>query len=176
MYIDFTIIQNEPFLGDGRKILEPKDYPDLLSHARAFKTLNPNARFALLRIWSSPYFWPLMLGGNNRDFTSFIDGSRRCWEWKFVPKDMQCSEWSMHYSTYSMLEKFKKQLGNGDMVVQRRDVILVMGKDEQDLMRRVTGVTFAVQDRPWLREIDLFKSFVNVDLSFLERLDKWWLE
>lgn len=32
-------------------------------------------------------------------------------------------------------------------------------------MKRGDPVTFAVQTKPWLREIDLWKSYVNVDLA-----------
>jgi len=155
---------------------DPKDYPDLLKKATSFKSEFPSSRFALLRIWSSPYFYPLMLGHNNRNYTSFIDGVGRCWEWKFVTKDMHGSEWSIYYTLQQLLQKFKRELGVGTYVVQRRDIILVMGETEEDLMRRVLATTFAVQARPWLREIDLWRSFVNVKLGFLEGLDEWWLD
>jgi hypothetical protein len=162
-------------------MVQPENYPDLLRHAKSFASNNPKARFALLRIWSSPYFWPLMLGYDNRVNTAFIDGKGRCWDWKYVPKDMQCSEWSIHYSIYSMLNKFKKQLnydekGKEGLVVHMRDVILVKGVDEANLMRRVIATTFVVQNRPWLREIDLVMSFINVDEIFLDGLNKWWFE
>lgn len=115
-----------------------------------------------------------ILTRSRRKDTSFIDGMGRVWEWKFVPKDMHQSEWSIHYNVGLALSKFKMQLGK--QVVHRRDVILVMGSDEKDLLRLSTAATFAVQGWPWLREIDLWKSFVNVDLRFLEGLDKWWLD
>jgi len=175
VYFDFTSVTRTAF-GNKQVIVEPKDYPDLLARARSFQCTNKKARFALLRIWSSPYFWPLMLGHNNRDFTSFADNEGRCWEWKFVPKDMESSEWSIHYSLHSMLRKFPKQLGYEKMVLLRRDIILVMGNDEADLLKRVVGVTFTVQDRPWLREIDLWRSFINLDFADLENLDGWWFE
>jgi hypothetical protein len=37
-------------------------------------------------------------------------------------------------------------------------------------------VTWAVQTRPWRLEIDLWRSFVNVDVEFLEGLDRRWLD
>ena len=64
----------------------------------------------------------------------------------------------------------------GDKVMNRGDVILVMGNDEKDLFKFCTAVTFALQTKPWLREVDLWKSFVNVDLEFIEGLDEHWLE
>ena len=58
----------------------------------------------------------------------------------------------------------------------RRDGILVMAEGEDELRRLVTGVIYAVQRRPWFREIDLWRSFVNVDLDFLEQLEERWLD
>ena len=63
-----------------------------------------------------------------------------------------------------------------DRVIYRGDVILVMGIDASDLLRYVVAVTFAVQTNDWRQEIDLWKSFVNVDLKFLEGLDSYWLD
>lgn len=59
----------------------------------------------------------------------------------------------------------------------RRDGILVIGEGEEELhvLSLVTVVTFALQTKPWLREIDLWRSFVNVDLEFLERLRPVWM-
>ena len=54
-------------------------------------------------------------------------------------------------------------------VVLKSDLFLVMGEDEKDLQKLATAVTFAIQTRPWRLEIDLWKSFVNVDLKFLKR-------
>ncbi|QDS75109.1 hypothetical protein FKW77_007267 [Venturia effusa] len=170
----------EPFNRD-RRISHPDHHLNLLEHAKSFASKNTGARFALLRIWSSPYFWPLMLGYDNRDMTAFTDGQERSWEFKFIPKDMGCSEWSIHFSVNSALESMAKPLGHVGMdeageIIHRRDIILVMGTDEEDLMRRVVGTTFAVQGRPWLREIDLARSFINVDEAFLDKLDGWWFD
>jgi hypothetical protein len=63
-----------------------------------------------------------------------------------------------------------------ERVLHRTDAVLVMGTDEKDLLKWCTAVTFALQTKPWLREVDLWKSFVNVDLEFLEGLDPFWLE
>ena len=64
----------------------------------------------------------------------------------------------------------------GDRVVVKRDKYLVMGTDENDLFKLACAVTYAVQMRPWRWEIDLWKSFVNVDMAFLEALRDDWLE
>lgn len=89
---------------------------------------------------------------------------------------MPVSEWLMHKTLKQQLEPFHKQLSVGERVVHRNEVILVMGTDELDLLKYVTAVTFAVQTNPWYQEIDLWKSFVNIDLEFLEGLDLYWLD
>ena len=61
-------------------------------------------------------------------------------------------------------------------MVQKRDLFLIMGRDEEELRKVATGVTFALQTRPWPLEVDLWRSFVNVDLGFLEGLDDRWLD
>lgn len=115
-----------------------------------------------------------MVGLDKRQGLSFLDSTARSWEWKFVPKDMPASEFSVHHATERRLELIRKQLG--DRVVNRGDLILVMGEDAADLLKYCTAVTFAVQTKPWLREVDLWKSFINVELGFLQQLDAFWLD
>jgi hypothetical protein len=173
LYFDYGV---KPEGQIPKGMTDPKDWPDLLSHAQKFTVANPNARFSLLRIWTGEHFYPLMLGHWNREQTSFKDGIGRCWEWKFVPKDMPGSEWSIHYNMEQALGKFRKQLQFGKRVLPRRDIIFVMGCDEEELMRLTIGAVYAVHARPWIREIDLWKSFINVDEKFLKGLDRWWLD
>lgn len=154
--------------------IPPDKWPAVLPHARGLANKHRNARFALLRLWSAPHFYPLMVGLPNRQGTSFLDSAGRSWEWKFVPKDMEGSEFSAHSTTGRRLEMLRKQFG--DTVMSRGDLILVMGVDVEDLLSTCTAITFAIQTKPWLREIDLWKSFINVDLEFLEQLDDFWLE
>ncbi|OTA94692.1 hypothetical protein M434DRAFT_394488 [Hypoxylon sp. CO27-5] len=158
----------------------PDQWPVLLPLARAFASKHSNAnnnpRFAILRIWSAPHFYPAMIGDFNRHATAFLDGAGRSWIWKFIPKDMPISEWSMYNTLKLRLELLKDQLAVGERVIHRNEVILVMGLDELDLLKYVTAVTFAIQTKPWHREIDLWKSFVNVDIQFLEGLDPYWLD
>jgi len=157
-------------------------WPDLLDEARKMKKdysmiAGCVPRFSVLRIWSNPYFSPLMIGYNLRDSTQFIDTAGRPWEWLFIPKDMPESEWSF-YNTLNIrlnhifehLPSLKKQ------VTFRGDIIQVAGKDEMDLFRASTIVTFALQTKPWMREVDLWRSFINVDLAFLEGLHRSWLD
>jgi hypothetical protein len=145
----------------------------LLTSARKFAEKNPRARFAALRIWSSEYFYPLMLGYWNRPNMSFLDSKGRGWEWKFIPKDMPYSEWSIHEQARSRIRPFEKYFGEN--VIVATDLYLVMGRDEKELRKLASAVTFAVQTEPWRMEIDFWRSFVNVDLEFLEGLDKRWL-
>ena len=91
-----------------------------------------------------------------------------------MPKDLPGSEMSTHNTTAMRLDMFKKQFG--DRVVHRGDLILVMGRDAADLLKYATAVTFVLQTKPWLREVDLHKSFINVGLDLLEELDPYWLD
>ncbi|KAK0637426.1 hypothetical protein B0T17DRAFT_588285 [Bombardia bombarda] len=164
-----------------------EDWPALLPVARKFaaswetrhkndksKAGSKGPRFALLRLWSAPHFYPAMLGLYMRQPLSFLDPVGRAWEWFFIPKDMPMSEWSVHNTTMLRLGYLREQMDG--KVVHRGDLVLVMGEDEEDLMRWCVAVTFALQTKPWLREVDLWKSFVNVDLEFLEGLGEWWLD
>jgi hypothetical protein len=174
LYFDFDFKRFRNFKLPPNMV-DTSDYPDLLSLARKFASLHSHSRFALLRIWTAPHFYPYMLKIDGREPTSFLDEwTGRTWEWKFIPKDMPGSEWSVHYNINNSLKVYRPQFK--DKVIHRRDVILVMADGEEELAKLSTAVTYAVQDRPWLREIDLWKSFINVDLEFLEELDKWWLE
>ncbi|KAF5978634.1 major facilitator superfamily transporter [Fusarium coicis] len=154
--------------------VDPSKWPEVIPTARTFSQKHPAARFALLRLWSAPHYYPFMVGLFNRRNTSFLDSRGRSWEWKFVPKDMPGSEFSAHHTTGKRLDVLKDKFG--DRVVHRGDLILVMGVDEDDLLRFCTAVAFAMQTKPWLREIDLWKSFINVDFEFLLDLESFWLD
>ena len=199
LVIDYRAVKEDwpepnPAIRDHRKI-------HLLPLAQAFARKHPNARFALLRVWSHPLFYPLMLGIPSRAMTSFEDTLGRAWEFKFIPRDMPGSEWSIQKNVEDRLfgimppklrpgmtanlnqmmlagqqgaPRFKKLFK--DKMEVKRDMVLVMGEDETDLERLVAAATFALQTNPWRLEVDFWKSFVNVDLPFLENLDKKWLE
>lgn len=83
-----------------------------------------------------------------------------------------------NFEKYSGQNKFSHgRCEMDDRVVQPGDLVLVMAEeDETDLLKWCTAVTFALQTKPWMREVDLWKSFINVDLGFLEGLDKHWLD
>ncbi|KAI1368681.1 hypothetical protein F5Y08DRAFT_325949 [Xylaria arbuscula] len=174
LFIDYTDrhkAMNYPSKIPG--LVRPDEFPVFLPLARAFAARNPNARFAVLRLWSAPHFYPAMLGEDNRMGSAFLDSLSRAWRWNFIPKDMPVSEWSMYNNIKIRLDLLKKQLG--DRVTHRDDVVFVMGADQLDLLRYAVAVTFAIQTKPWFREFDLWKSFVNVDVGFLEGLDPYWL-
>jgi hypothetical protein len=115
-----------------------------------------------------------MLGIDKRVMCSFLDDRGRCWEFKFIPKDMPFSEWSIHQQLSLRLEPYKKIFGQ--QVVVAKDLILVMGMDERNLRQLTEGVTWAVQTKPWRLEVDFWRSFVNVEEKFLEGLDRRWLD
>ncbi|KAK3725484.1 hypothetical protein LTR37_000454 [Vermiconidia calcicola] len=175
VYSDYRSYRDEwPNQMRYNKITNPNSI-DILRFARQWHQQDrPESRYALLRIWTHSHFYPLMLGWDNRAMSSFSDTVGRSWEWRFVTKDMPGSEWSIQKGVEMRVERFKKQFGK--QVVVKRDMLLVMGKDEEDLKRLVLGVIFAVQTSPWRMEVDLWKSFVNVDLAFLEGLVSVWLE
>lgn len=174
LYIDFRqmteTVEMPAELQDPTKVSRES----LLNTARGFVRANPNARFAVLRIWSAPHFYPLMIGYERRWTVSFSDAVGRHWEWKFIPKDMPCSEWSIHHQARLRIRPFLASLGK--KVIVKRDMYLIMGEDETDLLRLAATVTYAVQTEPWRLEIDLWRSFVNVDLPFLDGLDHAWLD
>ena len=172
LYLDLRV------LADGMRMKPFLETPPSLNHflntARDFANKHQGARFALLRLWSAPHFYPLMVGLENRVNTEFTDGLGRAWEFCFVPKDMPGSEFSIHHAARLRILPFQQLLK--DKVVVMRDLFLVMGEDEEDLRKFAVATTFAIQTDPWRLEVDLWRSFVNVDLKFLEGLRREWLD
>lgn len=153
----------------------PAQWPRMFPISKRFADSHPQARFALLRIWSAPHFWPIKAGPDLRSKTRFIDSANRLWEWKVVPKDAFNGQALMSDLVRKILEPVEPFLGV--KLVSWSSLVLVMAQDENELLRHCTAVTFRIQAlRPWLLEIDLWKSFVNVDLEFLEGLEPHWLE
>ncbi|KAK4650917.1 hypothetical protein QC762_0115000 [Podospora pseudocomata] len=79
--------------------IDYRDWPELLPAARRFaaiyKTKTP--RFALLRLWSAPHFYPLMMLLPMRQAVSFLDPVRRAWECSVYSKGraherMECTQ------------------------------------------------------------------------------------
>lgn len=178
LYIDFRGYIKEMQSNLPPEMVNPYSIKieSLRQDARNFSKKFPKAKFAVLRLWSAAHFYPLMVGGDNRHNHSFIDAISRVWEWKFMSKDMPFSEYSMHANMVVKLKPLQQQLGrDGDKIKIRKDVMLIMGKDEEELLRLTAATTFTIQTRPWRLEIDFWKSFVNIDVGFLESLhEQWW--
>lgn len=51
-----------------------------------------------------------------------------------------------------------------------------MGIDQDELLKLSAAVSFAVITRPSRLEVDLLKSFVDVDIDFLDGPDAKWLD
>jgi hypothetical protein len=126
-------------------------------------------------MWGSPHFYPLVLGINKRTMVSFLDDRGRLWEFKFIPKDMPYSEWSVHQQLSLRIDPYRRMLPKKKVIVAK-DLILVMGTDAAECRRLSEGVTWAVITRPWRLEIDFWRSFVGVGLEFVEELDGKWLD
>lgn len=174
LYIDYRISIPLARVVSHLRDPTPLDRTYILTKARRFRDQQPNARFSALRMWSAPHFYPLMLGIDKRPMCSFLDDRGRAWEFKFIPKDMPYSEWSVHQQLSLRIEPYRDIFG--DQVMVAKDLVLVMGKDERDVRRLSEGVTWAIQTKPWRLEVDFWRSFVNVDVQFLERLHEKWLE
>ena len=172
LFLDFRSIIDEITLNPGLEEPPPTEY--ILTLARKFAAANHNARFAMLRIWSAPHFYPLIIGMQKQQRVAFFDTQGRAWEWKFIPKDLPYSEWSMHQQARLRIKPFMRFFG--DRVLVKRDLFLIMGTDEKDLLRLATAATYAIQTDPWRLEVDLWKSFVNVDMAFLEKLKDGWMD
>ena len=171
-YIDLRVLTDNMKM---KSFLElPPSLDHMLTTARKFAKDHDNARFAALRLWSAPHFYPLMVGLENRLGTEFTDGLDRAWEFCFVPKDMPGSEYSIHHASRLRITPFKHLFK--DKVLVMRDLFLVMGEDEADLQKYAVATTFAIQTDPWRLEVDLWRSFVNVDIGFLEELQREWLD
>ncbi|KAK5634121.1 hypothetical protein RRF57_009835 [Xylaria bambusicola] len=152
LFIDYADRQKaKPYPTDVPGLVRPEDFSALLPIARDFAKANAGARFAILRLWSAPHFYPAMLGDGNRMGTAFLDSLSRAWRWNFIPKDMPVSEWSMYNNIKVRLDLIKKQLA--DRVTHRDDVVLVMGVDQLDLLRHAVAVTFAIQTKPWFSRV-----------------------
>ncbi len=80
----------------------------------------------------------------------------------------------MHRRSTAQLKSFECLLGKN--VAVNCDKVLVMGQDAKSLWCLAMITTYAIQTKPWIFEVDLWKSFVNVDVQFLEGLRKYWIE
>ncbi|KAK8224470.1 hypothetical protein HDK77DRAFT_385847 [Phyllosticta capitalensis] len=174
LFIDYRRLMEDDF---RVSLADPDQIDPLLTTARTFaSTHGKDSCFSVLKIWSASHFYPLMVGLETRAGLSFFDTACRCWEWKFVPKDMPYSERSMHKALSLRFAPYlarKPQLAR-NMVV-RCDRVLVMGKDRKECERLTMAAVWMITTRPWRLEVDPWKSWFGVGLDLLEGLDeKWW--
>ena len=80
----------------------------------------------------------------------------------------------MHHSARLRIKPYRHLLG--ERVHIRRNLYLVMGEDDEDLLKYAIATTFVIQTEPWRLEVDLWRSFVNVDMEFLDGLQAEWLD
>ncbi|KKZ63042.1 hypothetical protein EMCG_02612 [[Emmonsia] crescens] len=173
LFIDFRDMLHEIHMPAGREDPAKISASFLRNKVKSHAASRPNARFSFLRVWSGSHFYPLMIGYDNRLWTSFIDEIGRPWSWRFIPKDMPFSDWSMHHNLQQRLGPYMNVLR--DKVVIKRDMVLIFAEDEEELLLLTSAVTFAIQTRPWRLEVDYWKSFINVDDAFLDGLqDEWY--
>ena len=156
------------------RIMRNPHLVDLLATAERFAVRNSRARYTLLRIWTHSHFYPNTLGYEKMKFVTFADCTGRSWRWTFIPKDQPDSDWSMQHNIDLQLARIKKQFGKNFEV--KREMVLVMAEDEEKMPDLLTSIVFQLQTNQWRYEVDWWKSFVNVDLSFLAGLDRVWLD
>jgi len=87
---------------------------------------------------------------------------------------MPQSEWSKQHNIDLRLARIKKQFGRQFEV--KRDIVLVMAEDEEEMPGLLTQMVFQIQTHNCGYEVDWWRTFVNVELGFLEELDKAWLD
>ncbi|KAH3921271.1 hypothetical protein HBI56_234400 [Parastagonospora nodorum] len=174
LYLDYRIGIPPSNIVSHLKDPTSLDRDFIIKRIGLFASSNPDARFSVLRLWSAPHFYPLMLSIDQRATCAFLDDRGRAWEFKFVPKDMPYSEWSIHHQLSLRLEPWKNIFGL--QIIVCKDLVRVMGRDQADCRLLSGGVTWAVQTKPWRLEVDFWRSFVNVDAEFLEGLDRQWLD
>ena len=94
-----------------------------------------------------------------------------------VIPDFWDHRWIGSFLWNGRLERFRAggQLPR-DKVVVNRDIILISGDNQEDLEKWMLGTVFGIQGNPWRLEIDCWRSFIDVELGFLEGLDKEWLD
>ncbi|KAF2668819.1 hypothetical protein BT63DRAFT_286371 [Microthyrium microscopicum] len=153
-----------------------KENPNnLVEEAKAFLKQNPGARFSILRPWSFSMFFPAKFGEALRKKSTFVDMPGRTWECEFLPKESPYSDWYMKQNVEQEIERYTILLPQErSKVLHRRDVILVMAENEIDCLRDTMKTACALQSSR-LFELDVNKSFFNVDAEFLERMDARYL-
>lgn len=158
---------------DMMDLQDPTKIKPLVDFARPFAAKHENARFTVLRLWSASDFYPFTIGWDKREYYSFMDNVERTWDFKFIPKDTPYSEWSVHHNARLRVRPYE-DLFEGKVVV-RRDAYLVMAENEEECLKLSTALTWVIQTRPWRLEVDLWRSFGNANMNFIEKLhgNRW---
>ncbi|EAT76234.2 hypothetical protein SNOG_16409 [Parastagonospora nodorum SN15] len=118
LYLDYRIGIPPSNIVSHLKDPTSLDRDFIIKRIGLFASSNPDARFSVLRLWSAPHFYPLMLSIDQRATCAFLDDRGRAWEFKFVPKDMPYSEWSIHHQLSLRLEPWKNIFGLQIIVVE----------------------------------------------------------
>ena len=73
MYIDFREGIPLSKIVSHLKDPTPLDRDFLVTYVKRFADKHAKAKFSVLRLWSAPHFYPLMLGYERRAMCSFLD-------------------------------------------------------------------------------------------------------
>ncbi|KAH3968528.1 hypothetical protein HBI25_157140 [Parastagonospora nodorum] len=152
LYLDYRIGIPPSNIVSHLKDPTSLDRDFIIKRIGLFASSNPDARFSVLRLWSAPHFYPLMLSIDQRATCAFLDDRGRAWEFKFVPKDMPYSEWSIHHQLSLRLEPWKKIFGL--QVIVCKDLVLVMGRDKADC--RLLSASSLIFTRFALQRLHIF--------------------
>ncbi|KAH0847414.1 hypothetical protein FOPE_00722 [Fonsecaea pedrosoi] len=87
---------------------------------------------------------------------------------------MPYSKHSVHLQMTNRFKPFMGKFDHGKKIPIRKDVVLVLGENEDELLKLASAATFIMQTRSWWMEFDFCKSFVNIDVEFLNGLDDSW--
>ena len=100
LYIDFRVTE-ETISFPQALVKSLPNTKEILDTARVYAKTHSSARFALLRLWSAPHFYPLMIGLQKRELTSFFDIVGRAWQWLFIPKVPREDSIALNESTFT---------------------------------------------------------------------------
>lgn len=149
-------------------------WPNFMASANRFEAQHPGARFAVLRLWSGPQYYFEPVTDEQRRVLDFVDNCGEIWAWNALPKDAPWSSTVMRESVVRRLALMDERFAG--QVLTRGDVVLVMGKTGRELLKLCSCVTYALQSKPWNKEVDLYKSFINFTRRGLTILHPDWLK
>lgn len=62
------------------------------------------------------------------------------------------------------------------ILIVKKNHYLVVGTSEEVLLKFATAIMSAIHTDPWWLEVDLWCSFTNLDIGFIELLQQGWLD